>query len=296
MMFYEKYLSQQNYSSSTIAEYIRRNEKFTTWALKNEMDADQIIYRQLMEYIQHLQDGNYRKASINNELSALKTYFKYLIFTGERVDNPAEGLLIKGVKKKTAYNLLDSDELEDLYYSYEAKSIKRTDFRIAAQRNKVMVGFMVYQGLNTTNLQALEINHAQVYKGKLEVPRTRRSNARSLDLKPWQVVQLMEYVNEIRPQIALQRNRNIKNEKLFIPNNRLKQIVNPIIKQLKQSNLKIEALNQIRASVIVNWLKHHNMRKVQYFAGHKYISSTEKYRQDNLEHLQEVVTKFHPLQ
>lgn len=39
------------------------------------------------------------------------------------------------------------------------------------------------------------------------------------------------------------------------------------------------------ASVITNWLQYYNLREVQYMAGHKYVSSTERYRTDNLEDL-----------
>ena len=50
-----------------------------------------------------------------------------------------------------------------------------------------------------------------------------------------------------------------------------------------------------RASVITNWLGHYNLRKVQYLAGHRYISSTERYLQDDLENLHEIVNNFHPI-
>jgi phage regulator Rha-like protein len=39
---------------------------------------------------------------------------------------------------------------------------------------------------------------------------------------------------------------------------------------------------QLRASVIVKWLKIYNLRKVQYMAGHRYISATEAYRQNEI--------------
>ena len=35
--------------------------------------------------------------------------------------------------------------------------------------------------------------------------------------------------------------------------------------------------------------------KTQYLAGHRYISSTEKYLQDDLENLHEIVNNFHPI-
>ena len=52
---------------------------------------------------------------------------------------------------------------------------------------------------------------------------------------------------------------------------------------------------QIKASVIANWLKKYNLREVQYMTGHKYVSSKERYRTDNLEDLQKELEKYHPL-
>ena len=106
---------------------------------------------------------------------------------------------------------------------------------------------------------------------------------------------LLEYVNEVRPQIA--RYNDIHNEKLLIPQNNFNDLVRKgVIKRLRKINYKAKNINHLRASVIVNWLKQYHIRKVQIMAGHKYISSTEKYRQDNLESLQEAVDQFHPMQ
>ena len=57
----------------------------------------------------------------------------------------------------------------------------------------------------------------------------------------------------------------------------------------------IETLNAAYASGITNWLKHYNLRQVQVLAGHRYISSTERYLQDDLENLHEIVNNFHPI-
>ena len=68
-----------------------------------------------------------------------------------------------------------------------------------------------------------------------------------------------------------------------------------IMKKLKKTNHKVINVNQIRASVIVNWLSQYNLRKVQILAGHKYISTTERYIQEDLKQLQEVINNYHPL-
>jgi integrase/recombinase XerD len=52
----------------------------------------------------------------------------------------------------------------------------------------------------------------------------------------------------------------------------------------------------IRQSVIAGRLKSgQGLRQVQAFAGHKKISATERYRENNLEALRLAVEKFHPL-
>lgn len=52
----------------------------------------------------------------------------------------------------------------------------------------------------------------------------------------------------------------------------------------------------IRQSVIANLLKSgKDLRLVQTFAGHKYPSTTEKYKQTEVEELKSQILKYHPL-
>ncbi len=68
-----------------------------------------------------------------------------------------------------------------------------------------------------------------------------------------------------------------------------------MFKAIRRQNPEILHPKQIRASVITYWLKNHNLRQVQYMAGYKYISSTERYQLNNLDELQSKQEKFHPL-
>ena len=67
-----------------------------------------------------------------------------------------------------------------------------------------------------------------------------------------------------------------------------------LLVHLKKMNSKIKATEQLRASVIVHWLKLYNLRKVQIMAGHRYISTTEGYKANNLEDLKEDIKNYHP--
>lgn len=296
-MIYEEYLEQNNYSKTTIEHYLKRIKEFTVWSKKYGVKATEIDYKTCLKYIKYLQQKRIQIQTINNNIVTLRNYFNYLIETDKRAENPIEEVSVKGTIKRVLHNLLDADELEDLYYSYETDTFKKyTNYKtkLTAKRNKIITGLIVYQGLNTTNLKSLLLEHLELYKGKIYIPSTRRNNSRTMELKSWQVLDLLEYINEIRPEIA--KYNQIHNEQLLIPQNYFNDLIQRgIIKQLKKINNKAGNVNHLRASVIVNWLKQFNIRKVQYLAGHKYISSTESYKQNNLESLHEAVNEFHPL-
>lgn len=293
MRDYKLHLEKENYAQSTIESYTKQALLFTNWCTKQKTNPVEIDYKTCLKYIKHLTRKGNSKKTINHKLGSLKNYFNYLVNEAFRSENPIEDTNVKGVPKTINYNTLETEELEDIYYSYETDKYQEEYHKYTLKRNKVIVGLMVYQGLNTTDLSKLKTEHLQLSKGKIYIPSTRRSNARELELKPWQIMEFMEYLNEVRPKLQ-QRMQNY-NEQLFPINTRFTIITHQIAKKLKKYNQKFSDVKQLRASVITNWLGQYNLRKVQYLAGHRYVSSTERYLQDDLENLHEIVNNFHPI-
>lgn len=290
---FKDYLEEQGYSPSTINAYTLETGNFVKWCRKNSTTPSEIDYKGCLKYIKHLNGKGTAKKTVNHRLGSVKHYLNYLIDEAHRVDNPIESTVVKGVKKTTSHNLLEPEELEDLYYSFETENIKDAYHRLTAQRNKVIIGLIVYQGLRTTDLANLKAEHLKLSKGRIYVPGTRKSNARELELKPWQIMEFVNYESQVKP--AIQKRINNYTEQLFPINTRFTAITYHIFKKLKKQNRKVADIKQVRASVITGWLKQYNLRKVQYLAGHRYISSTERYLQDDLENLHEIVNTFHPI-
>ncbi|WP_438426246.1 tyrosine-type recombinase/integrase [Aquimarina macrocephali] len=290
---YTTYLKKEGYTIKTIKSKELALQYFTKWCKRQSTCAIEIDYKTCLKYIKHLTRKGNSKKTINHKLSNIKTYFNYLISESYRTDNPIENTNVRGTQRSINYNLLEPEELEDLYYSYETDTYQEEYHKYTSKRNKIIVGLLVYQGLDTQDLKNLKLEHLQLNKGKIYVPSRKRSNARELELKPWQMMEFMEYINEVRKYL-LQR-LNIDTDQLFPSGDRF-IITNTIIKKLKKYNRKIESNKQIRASVITNWLSQYNLRKTQVLAGHRYISSTERYLQDDLENLHEIVNNYHPIQ
>jgi integrase/recombinase XerD len=276
--------------------YLYKTDRFITWAKSQHNSPKKITYKKLLQYIKHLKSKKYKPQSINGELNAIKQYFNYLISENYRGDNPTDGLRIKGERKKVLYNLLSNDALEDLYYSYPTQHKNRL-VQSSLQRDKVMVGFMVYQGITSQELLQLQNDHILLMRGKIIIPSTNKSNSRELELKAWQMMELQNYINSTRDEI-IHYSRTIQDDGQFFYSSKsqVNGTITRIIKNLKKYNAELRNHNHIRSSVIVGWIKQYDdLRKVQYLAGHKHITSTEKYLQDDLESLHEIVNNFHPL-
>ena len=65
--------------------------------------------------------------------------------------------------------------------------------------------------------------------------------------------------------------------------------------ELKKQNKDFKNLSQIRSSYIINLLRKYDIRKVQYMLGFKYVSSVERFQQNDLTDLQEKLEMYHPL-
>ena len=58
----------------------------------------------------------------------------------------------------------------------------------------------------------------------------------------------------------------------------------------------MKSASQLRQREITEWLKVKDLRTVQYMAGHRYVSTTERYQSNNLEDLEEALNVHHPLE
>lgn len=111
-----------------------------------------------------------------------------------------------------------------------------------------------------------------------------------------QVMDLMEYLLTTRKEL-LQLTGKLS-ENLFVSigtSERVANIMGYLLKRLNQLNKKVTSIKQLKASVIVHWLKLYNLRQVQYMAGHRYVSSTESFLINEMEGMIEDIEKYHPI-
>jgi site-specific recombinase XerD len=290
---FKHYLIVRRFMQSTINGHLLNVGYFLKWIENNGLhEAENLQYTDLLNYVNYEQKQHKDVSTINLRISSISKYFEFLKEEGLVNRNPARTLRIKGKAKTIIQNPLKYDELLNLYNGY--KSIEKAvpnhikeKSELAKQRNIIIVGLLIWQGLHSGELEKLEVNHVNLNEGIIYIPSTTRSNCRDLKLSSQQIITLHTYIHGgIRDKFIC------KSEFLFAGN--LHNIVQLLIEELKGINLQIKNAQHIRASVILHWLRQYNKRQVQYMAGHKYIHSTEAYEVQELETLTNQLTKHHP--
>ena len=283
------YLKSKGMTPRTINGFKRVIGIFLNWVKKEQLDIEQVRYQDILLFMKHCQKKGASQRTIQHYLSVVKHFYDHLIEQGRKESNPVTGIKVQGVKRKTLYHIFEPHELHTIYNSYQDESLK-------GKRNKVILSLLVYQGAKTEELVKMEVQDVKLKEGKIEIPGGAKSERRILKLEAHQIMELYDYVSHTRKEILSQSKQ--QTEKLLVSmegGESFSSCMTRLMYWVKRKNKLVVNAKQLRASVIVKWLRQYNLRQVQYMAGHRYISSTESYQQSEMEGLTEEVNKFHPL-
>jgi len=287
-MSIEKYL-QAHYATATAKAYAREIEIYQS----NVPAAVTARYKDITGYLGLLRNRYSKTATISRILSSIKVYYDYLCREGIRNDNPARSLQLKDQQSRDI-------QLQDLFTTEELEGLlnRKERYHDLYYRNKVLMSLVVYQAVHPRELEALQVRDIDLTIGTVYIKATPKTSSRTLSLKSSQVLLFHQYITEIRPGLL----HGHASSCLLIGLRGGAMKAGDITKHIKRSfkecypNRKVTA-QRVRQSVITNLLKQgHDISLVQAYAGHKYPSATQRYRQQELETLKAAVHKYHPLQ
>jgi integrase/recombinase XerD len=293
-----EYLQLKNQALTTREGIIKTVRHFTHWCESENVPLQQVSYNDMMAYANHCKSKGNSQRTVQILLNQLKHYYSFLMQQQEVAENPCSNIKIHGVKRKTLYATFTTEELEIIYRKFAEATvhINALGNPVTHKRNKVILGLIIYQGLSTQELAELKVTDVLLQQGKIKVEASRQTEGRELKLEAFQLYDLMDYINETRKLLLAISAK--QTDKLFLStggSDRFTTITQAILQGIKKYEPRVKEIKQLRASVITNWLKLHNIRKVQQMAGHRYVSSTEAYQVNNMDDLKEDVNRYHPL-
>ena len=283
----ERYLKESN-APSTAKRYLLEISLFFFSLEKKGINPKFATYTHIMDYIGELR-GKYTNLSC--PLHGIKKYYSYLIATGQRKDNPARYIRLRDKASRDI-------QLQDLFTTKELELLMNRKERYVLLKNKnlVVLSLLVFQGLRSGEVVQLTLEDVNLEQGTIYIKSGRKTNARTLKLQSKQVFWIMSYLANDRPKLlkSISDNLIISNRGTAETGEGISYLIETFKHLFPKRNLNPKT---IRQSVITNLLKQgKDLRLVQVFAGHKYPSTTERYKQTQVEELKNEVMKYHPMQ
>lgn len=291
---YKEYLIIKGHSQSTVHGMALAAHRFSLWTEEENIEPENISYADVTAYIQTLRKKGIKQKTQNTYIAGIKKYFAHLMQREIIATNPAQHIKLLGTNRRQLYTILTTEELEQLYVQYPLKH-RFSWLEMAQKQSKIITGLLIWQGLKTEDIHKITLSDLQLREGKIKIPGGRKTEGRILTLQSQQVVDMMDFLYETRKQI-IERTKT-QTQQLFIGvagSGGIYSLMKSVTVQLRKMQPKLQNLKQIRASVITHWLKGNNLRKTQYMAGHRYVSTTEKFKINDLEGLQSEISKYHP--
>lgn len=220
-------------------------------------------------------------------ISALKSFFNYLVFEGLIKDSPISNIEAPKLERKLP-EVLTEDEINQL--------IKSVDLNhVFGQRNKTIIEVLYGTGIRVSELVNLKLSNIFFRESILKV-NGKGDKERFVPLGKIASTEIKTYLN-IRDRMKIDsKNTDI----LFINRYGRKLTRSMIFKIIKDASKSIGLEKKIsphtlRHSFATHLLKNGaDLRTIQLILGHESITTTEIYTHLDTFHLEEVLKKYHP--
>lgn len=275
------------FTPETVTSYMYAIKRF----LNKYPRAERLTLTVIESYFADLKikgdSSEYRKAT----LAGIKALYDCYLELGMITEHPCRTYRIseKKPKGKNFGDFLSLEEMELLM------TLKEERFRYVGNRNKAMIGLLIYQGMTSKELVNLSVNSIDLDAGTVKIKGQGKNASRTLELKPSQIIVLMRYMEEDRKHLL----KNSMTNKLFLGMRGIPMTTDALHEFIARlggafGGKEVSPKN-IRGSVISYWL---NVRKiplehVQVMAGHRYPSTTEQYIKPDEQEQREAVTRLH---
>lgn len=261
--------------------------------LSSNPQAESYTYQDIVDYMLALKKEGQTDTYRSKILASIKKYYDYLMYIDVIKKHPCRRLQIKDHRKKgmNFEELFTTDELL-LLMDREAR------YRYLDHRNRLLTSLLIYQGLTSEEVTRLNLSDMDLDDGTIRVRGSRMLHGRVLAMHPTQVSLLTKYLEDSRPFLL---NKKRPSSRLFITKLGADESVDTIHAMFDPLKMLFPGRklcpSTIRMSVISNWLNDRKipLEDVQQMAGHKWPSSTERYKRADMDEQRKLINQFHPL-
>lgn len=286
--FQEYLLLEQGASPETQAAYYRDVTRFVGYAVgRGTASPPDVTAKLLREYLYHLKDLGLAPASIRRNVSALRTYFRFLLGEGHLTRDPSER--IESPKRwRTLPEVLTVTEVDRLLAS------PTLDDPLVF-RDRALLELAYGAGLRVSEWISIGVRDVMFDEGLVRVF-GKGSKERLVPIGRRAISALATYVRELRPRLEQGQGKGV----LFL-NARGEPLTRMgawkiLRKYVERAGIeKPVSPHTLRHSFATHLLEGGaDLRAVQEMLGHADISTTQIYTHVDREYLRSVHRQYHP--
>lgn len=287
--FIDYLLLEKNYSKLTVKAYQNDLSDFLNFNATqfDQERIDHANYSQIRSWIVSLVENEIANRSINRKVSALNSYYKFLIKIGDIESNPLVKHKALKTSKKIQIPFSETEiasVLDELNFENDFEGI----------RDKLIIELFYSTGIRRIELVELKLNSIDLNNKTLKVL-GKRNKERFVPLLETVIQTIKKYL-ERRNELEIITDKNV----LFLTKKGIKiyeTLVYRIINQYfsKASSKVKKSPHILRHSFATHLLKQGaDLNAVKELLGHSSLAATQVYTHNNIAELKKVYLNTHP--
>lgn len=285
---YQDYLvKEKNYSPLTVRVYLDDINSFQEYLKEQSINLEEVVYPNVRNWIVILVEQNLSTTSVNRKISALKSYYKFLLKVKQISVNP----LLKHKSLKTAKKVqipFSEKELQDVFsdndYSNDFEGI----------RNRFVIELFYTTGIRRAELINLKLNSVNEIQKTIRVIGKRNKE---------RIIPMLDCTLNLLKRYKEQRNHLevIKDKEMLILSKTGNKVSESFVYRLINdyfsavSKKEKKSPHVLRHSFATHLLNNGaDLNSVKELLGHASLSSTQIYTHSSLAELKKVYQQAHP--
>lgn len=281
----------RNYSSDLVGNYKRGSEKgfFQFLRLKQIDSLEKVDKQVLRDYLAYLAEQGIAKASIARKLSAIRSFYRYLV---------REGILAKNPLEQTASPKLDRRLPSFLTVEEMVRLLKAPDLTTPqGQRDRALIELFYAAGLRVSELVNLNLEQVHIDTREIRVW-GKGSKERMVLMGEPAARALTNYIGQGRPRLQGEKGGR---GALFL-NNRGRRLTERMVQKILSKYARLAGINK---RVYPHLLRHTfathlldggaDLRVVQELLGHANLATTQIYTHVTQSQARKVYLSAHPM-
>ena len=285
---YEDYLvKEKNYSPLTVRAYLDDINSFQDYLNQQSISLEEVVYPNIRNWIVVLIEQNISTTSVNRKISALKSFYKFLLKVKQISVNP----LLKHKSLKTAKKVqipFSEKEMKDVFldndYSNDFESI----------RNRFILELFYTTGIRRAELINLKLNSISETQKTIRVIGKRNKE---------RIIPVLDCTLDLFKNYKLQRNKleQINDIEMLILSKTGNKVSESFVYRLINdyfstvSKKEKKSPHVLRHSFATHLLNNGaDLNSVKELLGHASLSSTQIYTHSSLAELKKIYQESHP--